>query len=106
MDPEEPLHILPLNLVAKITRPASHHQADFLQYIRQSKFGSIFGLIPLDLYTNCFNFCNLVPNFISAKIIELVTEDLYYQVINSDAIYEVLQCNFNMEDRTVSPKQI
>ena len=90
----------------KIPRSASNHQPYFLQYGRHSKFGSTFGINPSYLSTNFSNYYYLVYNYIHAKLIKLGPEDLSYLVFTSDAISEVSQHEFNMEELTVSPKHV
>ena len=90
----------------KISRSASNHQPYFLQYGRHSKFGSTFGINPSYLSTNFSNYYYLVYNYIHAKLTKLGPENLSYLVFTSDAISEVSQHEFNMEELTVSPKQV
>ena len=87
-------------------RSAYDHQPYFLQYGRQSKLGSTFGISPSYLSNNFSNYWNLVSNYLHAKLIKLGPEDLFYWVLTSDAISEVSQHDFNMEELTVSPKQV
>ena len=103
-EPQTHLIHTTLKLVDKIPIPASNHQPAFLQCVRHSKFGSIFGISIPELSTNWYNFFNMVTHYIHAKLIELRAEDLSYRFLTSDSISEVNQYDFNIEDLTVSPK--
>ena len=76
----------------------------FLQCGRHTKFGTIFGLSIPDLQVNCLDLCDRVHHFLYAKLTELGAEDLASRVLTEDAISEVTQCDFNIEEITVTPK--
>ena len=76
MDKYSALRIYPFNIVAKIPRKYYDNQTAFLEYRRHTKFGTIFGLILLEISTNCSEFCNHVPHFLYNKLVELGTQDL------------------------------
>ena len=68
MDKKPPLHISPYSLIAKITRSYSDTLRAFLQCGKDSKFGSTFSLIWTYLSSKCMGLCNLVTNYINAKL--------------------------------------
>ena len=103
---ESPMNITPYNLVSLIPRSDSDPKTAFIQCVRHSKFGSIFGLILPDITPYITTYCNLVPHYINAKLKDVGAQDLLPRVLAPDTITEVPQYEFNMESINVYPKNV
>ena len=101
-----PLHISPYNLFVKMPRSQNDPILEFFQCGKHPKFKTIFGLSLPNLSSNCTNFCNLVHHYINVKLVEMGGEDLLTRVLTYDAISEVSQYDFDMENLTVHPKHV
>ena len=106
LDPTSPLHISPFNIVANMPRSGQDKLPAFLQCVRHSKLGKIFGLTLPDLNPHTSNFYNLTSHYLYAKLIELGSEDLATRVLTAVSISEVSQHDFDMNNLTVTPKHV
>ena len=68
MDKDSSIHIYSFNMVAKNLRTPTDHLPAFLQCVRHTKFGTIFGLSLPDLSVNYFDSCNRVLHFLYDKL--------------------------------------
>ena len=76
----------------------------FLQFGRLSKFVSICDISLQDLFSNCISFCNRVPHFLHAYLTKMEGSNLTSRVLTTDAISEVNQYGFDIEEISVTPK--
>ena len=103
MDHKYPLHIPPYNIVANITRSQSDPSRSYSNVENTPIFGSIFVLSITYLLSNCMRFCNLVPQYINAKLKQMGGENLISRVLVSDSISDVSQYEFYMDHLSFTP---
>ena len=82
-------HHPPYTLVLKMTRSGTKPLSDFLQFRKNHRWGTIFGICLPDLAVKCLNFCNYVPHYLNKKLIDMGAEDLIPQILMSKATSEV-----------------
>ena len=100
------LYISPYNLAYKMTKSDTDPHPNFLQYGRNSKFGSIFGLSLPYLSSNSTILYRIVPHFLHEKPMYMGAYDLIHFVLASYDISEVSKYIFDMEKFTVTPKTL
>ena len=99
-----PLYITPYTLLAQMPISGSNSLQAFLRCGKHHKRGTIFGQFLPDLAAKCPNYCNSVPHYLNAKLIEMGVEDLIRRILTSKAISEVTLYDFNLQTMTDLPK--